>query len=103
MKMYCKYCDHEKNGSKLLLLVDKEMTNCPVSHQFLCVPVALKHQVEDFPIPMKETSSKALILGNMGTEPSQGGHGVGSRGFTSSLRLSLSLRMPQSLLVYVQR
>ena len=50
MKMSCKYCDHEKNGSKLLLLVDKEMTNCPVSHQFLCVPVALKHQVEDFPI-----------------------------------------------------
>ena len=39
----------------------------------------------------------------MGTEPSQGGHGVGSRGFTSALRLSLSLRMPQSLLVYVQR
>ena len=26
MKMYCKYCDHEKNGSKLLLLVDKEIS-----------------------------------------------------------------------------
>ena len=62
MKMSCKYCDHEKNGNKLLLGVDKEMTNSPVSHQFLCVPVALKHQVEDFPIPMKETFSKALVL-----------------------------------------
>ena len=92
MKMYCKYCDHEKNGSnKLLLGVDKEMINFPVSHQFLCVPVALKHQVEDFPIPMKETSLRAMILGNMGTEPSLGGHGVGS---TSALQLSLPLRMP---------
>ena len=26
MKMYFKYCDHEKNGSKLLLLVDKEIS-----------------------------------------------------------------------------
>jgi len=36
MKMYCKYCEHEKNGSKLLLGFDKEMINCPVSHHFLC-------------------------------------------------------------------
>jgi len=36
MKMYCKYCEHEKNGSKLLLGSDKEMINCPVSHHFLC-------------------------------------------------------------------
>ena len=37
MKMYCKYCEHEKNGSmKLLLGIDKEMINCPVSHHFLC-------------------------------------------------------------------
>ena len=36
MKMNCKYCEHEKNGSKLLLGLDKEMINCPVSHHFLC-------------------------------------------------------------------
>ena len=51
------------------------------------------------------TSLKALILGGMGTdtEPSQGGHRVGSRSVTSALGLSLSLRMPQSSLVYGQR
>ena len=103
MKMYFKYCDHEKNGSKLLLLVDKEMTNCPVSHQFLCVPVALKHQVEDFPIPMKETSSKALILGKMGTEPSQGGLGVGSKGRHKCPSTFTIPKEALTLLVYVQR
>ena len=62
MKMYCKYCEHEKKGSnKLLLGLDKKMINCPVSHQFLCVPVALEHQAEDFPIPMKETSREASL------------------------------------------
>merc|ERR1740131_431458 len=51
------------------------------------------------------TSLKALILGGMGTdtEPSQGGHRVGSRSVTSALGLSPSLRMPQSSLVYSLR
>ena len=60
--MYCKYCEHEKKGSnKLLLGLDKEMINYPVAHHFLCVPVVLEHQVEDFPIPMKETSREASL------------------------------------------
>ena len=90
MKMYCKYCDHEKNGSKLLLLVDKEISlrTC-----------GTETSGRGFPNSNEGDLLEGLGPGKMGTEPSQGGHGVGSRGFTSALRLSLSLRMPQSSLV----
>ena len=196
--MYCKYCEHEKNGSKLLLGLDKEMINCPVSHHFLCStcgtgtsdrgfpnfnegdisgrkpaqkmlchplpsafrnkaapassqevyytceriteapgsmasaplrcepfmltilllvqfpqhsPLAYLHRLLTLHLPSLlrlslgalMTSLKALILGEMGTEPSQGEHWVGSRSVTSVLRLTLWLRMPQSSLVYGQR